>query len=173
MMKPVKTRSVACGSCRLCCINDAIFLHPECGDDIHLYATEIMTNPLTRMPQRKIVQKRNGECFYLGPKGCTIYDQRPAICREYDCGDQHASMSKATRRMMIARGYLSKDKCEAGRRQWIKRQKDTRKSVDPRDPDPSRFGIFRDHNCAMCGSGARPCVQGNPNRCEFPHARND
>ena len=44
---------------------------------------------------------------------------------------------------------------------------------DARDPDPSRKGIFRDHNCWKCGDGARPCANGLPNRCEYPHARND
>lgn len=44
---------------------------------------------------------------------------------------------------------------------------------DPRDPDPSRSGIFRDHNCSYCKSGEKPCVQGNPSQCEFPMARND
>lgn len=45
--------------------------------------------------------------------------------------------------------------------------------LDPRDPDPSRPGIFRDHNCWKCRDGAKPCIVGNPHRCEFPHARND
>jgi hypothetical protein len=43
----------------------------------------------------------------------------------------------------------------------------------PMDPDPSRPGIFRDHNCYRCRDGAKPCVNGNPRQCEFPHARND
>ena len=46
-------------------------------------------------------------------------------------------------------------------------------ALDPRDPDPSREGIFRDHNCWRCGHGARPCVNGSPNRCDQPQARND
>lgn len=33
--------------------------------------------------------------------------------------------------------------------------------------------MFRYHNCAYCGSGAKPCRQGNPSQCEYPHARND
>jgi hypothetical protein len=33
--------------------------------------------------------------------------------------------------------------------------------------------MFRDHNCAYCGSGERPCKQGDPSGCEYPHARND
>ncbi|MFA7308374.1 MAG: hypothetical protein WC026_17085 [Hyphomicrobium sp.] len=45
--------------------------------------------------------------------------------------------------------------------------------LDPRDPDLSRPGIFRDHNCYRCDSGKKPCVVGNPSRCEYPHARND
>ena len=45
--------------------------------------------------------------------------------------------------------------------------------TDPRDPDPSRPGIFRDHNCYRCKDGTQPCVGGNPRQCEYPHARND
>lgn len=50
---------------------------------------------------------------------------------------------------------------------------EVRAPLDPRDPDPSRPGIFRDHNCSYCQSGKSPCIQGNPNQCEYPHARND
>jgi hypothetical protein len=38
---------------------------------------------------------------------------------------------------------------------------------------PGVTGIFRDHNCAYCDSGKKPCRQGHPNRCDYPHARND
>lgn len=48
-----------------------------------------------------------------------------------------------------------------------------KKHIDPRDPDPSRPGIFRDHNCSRCNDGQKPCVAGNANQCEYPHARND
>lgn len=44
---------------------------------------------------------------------------------------------------------------------------------DPRDPDYTRTGMFVLHNCWRCKSGKRPCVRGNPNQCEYPHARND
>jgi hypothetical protein len=45
--------------------------------------------------------------------------------------------------------------------------------TDSRDPHPTREGIFRYHNCWKCNSGEKPCVIGNPNRCDHPHARND
>lgn len=41
------------------------------------------------------------------------------------------------------------------------------------DPDPSRPGIFRDHNCWKCKDGKLPCAKGHTLNCEFPHARND
>ena len=44
---------------------------------------------------------------------------------------------------------------------------------DPRDPDPTRAGIFVYHDCWKCQSGAKSCVVDNPRQCEFPHARND
>lgn len=47
---------------------------------------------------------------------------------------------------------------------------------DPRDPDPSREGIFRDHNCARCKNGtdlSRCPTPDRPGNCGFPHARND
>lgn len=51
------------------------------------------------------------------------------------------------------------------------RERDGR--VDPRDPDPSRPGIFRDHNCWKCQDGKLPCAKGHTLNCEYPHARND
>lgn len=44
---------------------------------------------------------------------------------------------------------------------------------DPREDHPTRQGIFRSHNCWRCQSGAKPCVRGATNRCEYPRARND
>lgn len=55
----------------------------------------------------------------------------------------------------------------------VEREKQMLKAVDSRDPDHSRSGIFVYHNCARCGSGAKPCVQGGSNKCEHPHARSD
>ena len=70
---------VNCGTCRECCKGDAIFMHPECGDDASLYATD-------QYEGRTILQhKPNGDCIYLDDaKGCTIHDHRPVICRELD-----------------------------------------------------------------------------------------
>jgi hypothetical protein len=45
---------------------------------------------------------------------------------------------------------------------------------DGREPrDNPRHPMFRDHNCWKCKDGERACVNGSPNSCEYPHARND
>lgn len=33
--------------------------------------------------------------------------------------------------------------------------------------------IFAYHRCWKCDDGARPCVNGSPNRCDFPRARDE
>lgn len=74
------TRDVPCGDCHDCCRGDAIYLHPECGDDATQYQTEHTGKRLM------LAHKSNGDCIYLDDtKGCTIHNRRPTICREFDC----------------------------------------------------------------------------------------
>jgi hypothetical protein len=74
------TRSVPCGTCGECCIGDAVFIHPECGDDASQYETEVYEGRVV------LAHKPNGECIYLERgKGCSIWERRPTICRELDC----------------------------------------------------------------------------------------
>lgn len=72
------TRVVPCGTCTECCRGDAIFLHPECGDDPSTYETEEYEGRLI------LKHKPNRDCIYLDG-GCTIHERRPVICREMDC----------------------------------------------------------------------------------------
>jgi Fe-S-cluster containining protein len=33
-----------------------------------------------------VLQRRaDGACVHLGEWGCTVYEQRPAVCRSFDC----------------------------------------------------------------------------------------
>ena len=40
-----------------------------------------------RSPEGELVLQRrsNGACVHLGERGCTVYEQRPAVCRTFDC----------------------------------------------------------------------------------------
>ena len=33
----------------------------------------------------RLAQHLNGDCLYLGPKGCEVYADRPVVCRTFDC----------------------------------------------------------------------------------------
>lgn len=78
----MKVKKVPCGSCRLCCQGDAVRLMPS--DPKHLYKTE--PHPYF-IGQWMLAHKENGDCVYLGDKGCTIYSSRPSQCRTLDCRD--------------------------------------------------------------------------------------
>lgn len=111
-----KTTAVPCKNCTLCCRGfQAIVLHPECGDDISRYQTVEIPHPLTGEPASMIEQKPNGDCVYLTEKGCGIYDDRPVICREYDCRKQYMTLTKATRQALVDKGIASKSTFEAGK----------------------------------------------------------
>lgn len=92
-----------CNGCTLCCRGDAIFLHPELGDDETQYET-------TEYQNRKILaHKPNNDCYYLDrQKGCTIWERRPAICKELDCRIW-LSFSKRKKFELINSGMLTKE----------------------------------------------------------------
>lgn len=108
--------TVPCNGCNACCHHALILMLPEHGDRAELYDTQPMLDPRTMTMGLALKQKPDGTCAHLGPKGCEIYDIRPAICRTYDCrrhllnfGDRHAQ------RRAVREGMLSKDVYRAGR----------------------------------------------------------
>lgn len=76
---------VPCNGCRQCCRGEVVYLHPERGDDTSQYHTREVFNPMTNMMGLALMQRGNGDCFYLGVAGCTIHERAPAICRAFDC----------------------------------------------------------------------------------------
>jgi Fe-S-cluster containining protein len=68
---------IDCGSCRACCKNTMVAMVD--GDDPSL---AWITGP-GGLPV--LDQKPNGDCVYLGDRGCTIHGRHPAMCRMFDC----------------------------------------------------------------------------------------
>lgn len=93
---------VPCNGCTLCCKGDAIFLHPECGDDAALYMT--VAAPDGRL---MLAHKPNGDCVYLEEGGCSIHGRAPTICRELDCRVLAKKLGYTLARKMIKRGMLN------------------------------------------------------------------
>lgn len=112
----VLRQSVPCNGCTACCRNDFIALHPECGDDPRQYQCTLQYNPVTKKECWVLDRKEDESCVYLGPNGCTIYDRAPTICREFDCRRMFLLLDRATRRMSIRKGLMSKEVLDAGRK---------------------------------------------------------
>ncbi len=80
--------NVPCNGCVRCCRGDAIRLLP--GDDESRYQTV----PHDWMKgHRMLDHKPNGDCVYLGERGCTIHEWKPRMCREMDCRNVATSLS--------------------------------------------------------------------------------
>ncbi len=99
----MKERLLNCNGCTACCIKEAIFLHPECGDIVEFYETDTYNG-------RHILKhtKNSEECIYLTPNGCGIYDVRPTICRELDCRLVVRKLGFTRSRKMVRTGQFSR-----------------------------------------------------------------
>ena len=68
--------TLQCGRCTACCKRELVPLME--GDDMSLDAVLFQGMHVLR-------HKENGDCIYLGKRGCKIYDRRPQICKAFDC----------------------------------------------------------------------------------------
>lgn len=98
-----------------------LMLHPECGDVVADYDTVAVAHPLTGKASVMLRHQENGDCIYLDREsGCTIYERRPAICREFDCRRFYLKLveqtSRGERKRMIRNGLISNEILAAGRK---------------------------------------------------------
>lgn len=88
---------VQCNGCNACCHKQIVALMPE--DDANLehydYREIVDGGEILRV----LRNNPDGSCVHLSADGCSIYEHRPAICREYDCRKQFMIMSRTERRM--------------------------------------------------------------------------
>ena len=76
--------AVPCNGCSACCRKQQVILSPENGDDPKLYLVEEARTGIG-MKVWVLLHKENGDCIYLGDRGCEIYDVAPWACRTFDC----------------------------------------------------------------------------------------
>lgn len=92
---------VPCNGCTLCCHNDAVRILP------HEDASKWQTEPHDYMHGARILaHKPNGDCVYLGERGCTIQNDKPQQCREMDCRRIAQAITWTQARKMDAGGRL-------------------------------------------------------------------
>ncbi len=107
---------VQCGTCTECCkANPGIVLHPELGDDPAQYQCVQLMRDGIGEPVTLVATNENHDCVYLGPRGCTIYERRPALCRAFDCRKQYLILPRQDRANLISAGLSSKSVFDAAR----------------------------------------------------------
>jgi len=72
--------AVPCNGCTACCRNNLVLLMPSEGDIPETYERQRIESGVEALAHRP-----NGECWYLGPNGCTIHDRKPVMCKAFDC----------------------------------------------------------------------------------------
>lgn len=77
---------VPCGDCIQCCVGLSPYLTPEeMMSGKYIYS---LTNTGTDIPVISIPRTERG-CVYLLDNKCTIYNDRPKACRQFDCRKGH------------------------------------------------------------------------------------
>lgn len=56
--------------------------------------------------RRMLAHKANGECIYLKPTGCSIYERRPHMCRGMDCRNIARRFTFTQARKLSAKNIL-------------------------------------------------------------------
>ncbi len=107
---------VPCNGCTECCRSgQALVLHPGLGDDIDSYQVRTVADPETVAVVHLLATKEGGECIYLGTSGCTIYERRPVLCRNFDCRKLYLILPKQDRSNLVRLGMSSQAVLNAGK----------------------------------------------------------
>lgn len=78
--------TVECGSCNRCCIDLSPNLTQE-EFESGKYIYTFINSPDPSKPQIAVPRTERG-CVYYN-NGCTIYNNRPLACRQFDCRKGH------------------------------------------------------------------------------------
>ena len=72
---------VPCGACKACCY------YPGIPVDEKRNRRRLPYLLTERNPDGELVlrQRPDGACIHLGEHGCTVYEHRPTVCRNFDC----------------------------------------------------------------------------------------
>lgn len=98
---------VGCGDCVLCCKHSLVPMI-DGRDDVSTYET-------IRIGQMRVLAiKKNGDCVYLGDKGCTIHHRRPTVCRSYSCVNHIVTLKPEEVLEWISKGMLSREVAKRG-----------------------------------------------------------
>lgn len=85
--RPELDADVPCGTCTECCTKLSPILTPE-EFITAKYVYTLLSSEDPSTPTIGIPRSEKG-CYYFDGKQCTIYDDRPKACRQFDCRQGH------------------------------------------------------------------------------------
>jgi Putative zinc- or iron-chelating domain len=89
---------VPCNGCVACCRHELVLVLPGDGDDPTSYDCNIIETPAGQVHALK--HRPNGDCIYLGPTGCSIWERTPTMCKIFDCRKLFLRFTRNERRRM-------------------------------------------------------------------------
>jgi len=76
--------SVPCGTCSACCYFKIVDFDPRLEPSANLARLRYVQDE-DKEGWARLEKRSDGACVHLGEKGCSVYEHRPAPCREFDC----------------------------------------------------------------------------------------
>jgi uncharacterized protein len=108
-----ETSHVPCNGCTLCCRS---LIVPLAEEEYQNYLWAWVKDARSGEVLGKALQRRpNGDCVYLGEKGCTIHETAPHVCRRFDCRELFKKSDRNGRREVVKSGKLPKALFDKGR----------------------------------------------------------
>jgi Fe-S-cluster containining protein len=86
---------VPCGTCIDCCSKLAPFLS-QAEFESGKYAYTFVNIPNSQYPAIAVPKAMHGGCMYLVNNQCSIYNDRPLACRQFDCRNPETSHPKVS-----------------------------------------------------------------------------
>jgi len=103
---------VPCGDCFLCCTKGGIKLKPEDYAESGKPRFIVMPN---LMGEHHELGHHEGMCVYLHEGKCAIHNDKPMVCKVFDCRKLAVMFSKVQITELNERGFESLDYWERGK----------------------------------------------------------
>jgi len=92
--------NVPCGTCFDCCSKLSPYLTEE-EFKLGKYVYTFLNVPGSELPAIAVPRSASGGCMYLVNDKCSIYNDRPKACRQFDCRNPETSHPKISNKFEV------------------------------------------------------------------------
>ena len=109
---------VPCDTCILYCQGAHVLILDKDAEEFDYKLTTTTTSDGTI--QRHLQRHANGDCIYLADNKCSIYENRPRVCRKFSCVGLIENLTRNRRRQLLKDGDVTKEIIARGRKLYGK-----------------------------------------------------